>query len=58
MKKDVFWFNQDKWNDSISTIIITEKCRMSEYERSEYFSVVCQKALLLFLEIDQIFFDE
>lgn len=38
MKKDVFWFNQDKWNDSISTIIITEKCRMSEYERSEYFN--------------------
>lgn len=38
MKKDVFWFNQDKWNDSIPTIIITEKYRMSEYERSEYFN--------------------
>ena len=38
MKKYVFWFNQDKWNDSIPTIIITEKYRMSEYERSEYFN--------------------
>lgn len=34
MKKDVFWFK----NDSIPTIIITEKYRMSEYERSEYFN--------------------